>query len=230
MPLIEAAGTSVARIRPDSVKNSTPPERSWLSMSVSEPSWLFGKICRSNRPLVSALDRRRHFPGADVERMRVRQVVGEFVGEFGLLGSRDKRRAQAAQNRRCGRWSSIASVVKSPSRRLPNRFLFGFPRGSTLAAHWLFACFHRKYQAPVRTPFASLFERRLAGGPRSQNSLEAEGLCTNVWNLYGIKYSIIYLMRITDAWAGIEVIEPNCRQRPLKRGLRRSRNAATPSL
>ena len=29
MPLIEAAGTSVARIRPDSVKNSTPPERIW---------------------------------------------------------------------------------------------------------------------------------------------------------------------------------------------------------
>ena len=55
MPLIEAAGTSVARIRPDSVKNSTPPERTWLSMSVSEPSWLFGKICRSKRPLVSVL-------------------------------------------------------------------------------------------------------------------------------------------------------------------------------
>src|SRR5437879_8073593 len=55
MPLIDAAGTSVARIRPDSVKNSTPPERIWLSMSVSDPSWLLGKICRSNRPLVSAL-------------------------------------------------------------------------------------------------------------------------------------------------------------------------------
>ena len=55
MPLIEAAGTSVDRIRPDSVKNSTPPERSWLSMSVSEPSWLFGNIWMSKRPLVSAL-------------------------------------------------------------------------------------------------------------------------------------------------------------------------------
>ena len=55
MPLIEAAGTSVDRIRPDSVKNSTPPERIWLSMSVSEPSWLFGKIWMSTRPLVSAL-------------------------------------------------------------------------------------------------------------------------------------------------------------------------------
>src|ERR1700746_1877625 len=55
MPLIEAAGTSVDRIRPDNVKNSMPPERIWLSISVSDPSWLFGKICRSKRPLVSAL-------------------------------------------------------------------------------------------------------------------------------------------------------------------------------
>jgi hypothetical protein len=38
MPLIDAAGTSVARIYPESVKNSTPPERIWLSISVSEPS------------------------------------------------------------------------------------------------------------------------------------------------------------------------------------------------
>ena len=69
MPLIDAAGTSVARIRPDSVKNSTPPERTWLSMSVSEPSWLFGKIWMSNRPLVSALIAAGHLLGADVQRM-----------------------------------------------------------------------------------------------------------------------------------------------------------------
>src|SRR5947209_20255434 len=55
MPLIEAAGTKVDRISPDNVKNSMPPERIWLSMSVSEPSWLFGKTSRSNRPLVSDL-------------------------------------------------------------------------------------------------------------------------------------------------------------------------------
>src|SRR5215475_12432375 len=52
---MDAAGTRVDRIRPDSVKNSMPPERIWLSMSVSAPSWLFGKICSSKRPLVSAL-------------------------------------------------------------------------------------------------------------------------------------------------------------------------------
>ncbi|CKV08811.1 Uncharacterised protein [Mycobacterium tuberculosis] len=39
---------------PDSVKNSTPPARNWLSTSVSEPSWLFGKIWMSTWPLVSA--------------------------------------------------------------------------------------------------------------------------------------------------------------------------------
>ena len=100
MPLIEAAGTSVARIRPDSVKNSMPPERIWLSMSVSEPSWLFGKICRSKRPLVSALIAAAISLARDVQRMGVRQVVGIFVGEFGRLRPRHKRRADAAQNRR----------------------------------------------------------------------------------------------------------------------------------
>src|SRR5438270_7839621 len=56
-PLIEETGTSVERIRPDSVKNSVAPERNWLSISVSEPSWLFGKIWISTRPLVSCLMR-----------------------------------------------------------------------------------------------------------------------------------------------------------------------------
>ncbi len=99
MPLIEAAGTSVDRIRPDSVKNSMPPERIWLSMSVSEPSWLFGKICRSKRPFVSlliasAISFARTFIGCESG-----SIVGVFVGEFGLLGARDQRCAYAAQNR-----------------------------------------------------------------------------------------------------------------------------------
>src|SRR5580704_1316214 len=55
MPLIEAAGTSVDKMSPDSVKNSTPPERIWLSVSVSDPSWLDGKICISKRPPVCSL-------------------------------------------------------------------------------------------------------------------------------------------------------------------------------
>ena len=53
MPLIDATGTSVDRISPDSVKNSIAPERTWLSMSVSDPSWFDGKIWKTTRPLVS---------------------------------------------------------------------------------------------------------------------------------------------------------------------------------
>lgn len=55
MPLMEALGTSVERISGERVKNSMAPERSWLSMSVSPPSWLEGKILISTLPLVSAL-------------------------------------------------------------------------------------------------------------------------------------------------------------------------------
>ena len=99
MPLIEATGTSVARIRPDSVKNSTPPERTWLSMSVSEPSWLFGKIWMSTRPLVSALIAAAISLARDVQRMRDRQVVGVFVGELGGLGAGHMGRTDAAQDR-----------------------------------------------------------------------------------------------------------------------------------
>ena len=51
--MIDDAGTSVDRISPDKVKNSIPPERTWLSMSVSEPSWLLGKISIATRPLLS---------------------------------------------------------------------------------------------------------------------------------------------------------------------------------
>ncbi len=68
MPLIDAFGTRVERISGDIVKNSTLPERSWLNVSVSEPSWLVGKILRSNRPPVSvrsasAISRARMFIG-----------------------------------------------------------------------------------------------------------------------------------------------------------------------
>jgi len=41
MPLIDAAGTRVARIKPDRVKKSTPPERIWLDehLYVREQEW-----------------------------------------------------------------------------------------------------------------------------------------------------------------------------------------------
>ena len=91
MPLIEAFGTSVERISGERVKNSTPPERTWLSMSVSEPSWLFGKIWISTRPLVSCLILSAASFGAQVHRVRDRQVVGVFVGELGRLGAGSER-------------------------------------------------------------------------------------------------------------------------------------------
>ena len=53
MPLMDAGGTSVDRISPDRVMKSMPPARNWLSMSVSEPSWLAGNTRISTAPLVS---------------------------------------------------------------------------------------------------------------------------------------------------------------------------------
>ena len=57
MPLMAASGTSVDRIRPESVKNSTAPERTWPSTSVSAPSWLLGNSPISSAPFDSALMR-----------------------------------------------------------------------------------------------------------------------------------------------------------------------------
>jgi len=45
------------------------------------------------------LDRRRHLLGARVHGMRIGQIVGIFVGKFGRLRARDKRRANATQYR-----------------------------------------------------------------------------------------------------------------------------------
>ena len=49
------------------------------------------------------LDRSGHLPGTGIERMGIRQVIGELVGELGLLGSCHQRRTQAAEYRRGGR-------------------------------------------------------------------------------------------------------------------------------
>ena len=53
MLLIDDTGTTLASGDP-TVKMSMAPERTWLSMSVLPPSWLFGKIWMSTRPLVAA--------------------------------------------------------------------------------------------------------------------------------------------------------------------------------
>jgi len=57
MPLIETGGTRVDRIGPERVKNSSAPERSCDSESVSEPSWLLGNTWISSRPPELALMR-----------------------------------------------------------------------------------------------------------------------------------------------------------------------------
>ena len=49
---IAAIGTAFTIGEP-MVKMSIAPERTWLNMSVVEPSWLFGKISISSRPLVA---------------------------------------------------------------------------------------------------------------------------------------------------------------------------------
>lgn len=74
-PLIEATGTRVERIRPERVKNSSAPERSWLSMSVSEPSWLLGNTWISTLPPVFSLIR----VAASVVRMVSGCVTGELL-------------------------------------------------------------------------------------------------------------------------------------------------------
>ena len=89
MPLIDAAGTSVAKISPDSVKNSTPPDLIWLVR----------KDLQVEPAVGLGLERRRHFLGAGVHGMAVRKIIGVFVGKFGGLGPRHQRRADAAQNR-----------------------------------------------------------------------------------------------------------------------------------
>ena len=77
-PLMAASGTSVDRISPDSVKNSSAPERTWLSMSVSLPSWLLGKSWISSRPPVAALI----LSAASALRVFSGCVAGRFVASL----------------------------------------------------------------------------------------------------------------------------------------------------
>src|SRR3954463_3988702 len=52
--MMPETGTKVARIEPDRLKNSTLPLRTWVSRSVSEPSWLAGNSLISSRPPVAS--------------------------------------------------------------------------------------------------------------------------------------------------------------------------------
>src|SRR4051794_24362244 len=94
-----AGGTSVERVRPESVKNSMAPDRSWLSMSVSEPSWLFREQLDLDPAAGGLLDPVRRLLRAHVHRVRDRRVVGEFIGELGRIG---RAGADAEQRQRGG--------------------------------------------------------------------------------------------------------------------------------
>jgi hypothetical protein len=92
MPLIEAIGTKVDRMTVDRLKNSTPPERSWDSTSVSPPSWLFGNSSSSSAPLLSFLMR----SNACCRRMFNGWVSGRLVANLYLKSAAARARPVAS--------------------------------------------------------------------------------------------------------------------------------------
>ena len=125
MPLMDAAGTSVDRISPESVKNSTPPERIWFNVSVSEPNWLDGKICRSRRPSVSALmaaaiSRARTFIGWVSGRLFAYLYVHCGFWARAMLGAPTRRAAPAAD--------------PSASKRRRDKSIETFPQTAAIVA------------------------------------------------------------------------------------------------
>jgi hypothetical protein len=67
---------------------SSAPERTWLSMSVEPPSWLFGKIWMSTRPLVAA----RIASQASAARLLMGCVAGKSLPYFRLNSAASPRR------------------------------------------------------------------------------------------------------------------------------------------
>src|SRR3954462_7914071 len=134
MPLIEAAGTSVARIKPDSVKNSSAPERNWLSMSVSEPSWLFGNIWISTLPSLSlrmfaAASRMRIVSGCDSgELFAILNVYSAAPARVTRMTAGAKTRVAAVPCKRTRRLVGILAPERLTKRSsLPATFAAGFP-------------------------------------------------------------------------------------------------------
>jgi len=96
---MEAAGTRVARIRREREEfHATGAD---LAQHVGVGAKL---VVRKNLQVKTAiglcLDGSGHFARADVQGMRVREVVGVFVGKFRLLSPGDPGRAQCAQGDR----------------------------------------------------------------------------------------------------------------------------------
>ena len=77
------------------VKKSSAPERTWLSMSVEPPSALVGKIWMSTRPLVAA----RIASQASVARLLIGCVAGRSLPYFRLNSAGLRARADGSQCR-----------------------------------------------------------------------------------------------------------------------------------
>jgi hypothetical protein len=95
---------------PEIVKNSSAPERSWLSMSVSEPSWLFGKTWMSTLPslslrMLAAASRMRIDSGCDSG------VLFAILNVYSAAPARVTRRTAGARTR-------VAAVPCKRARRL----------------------------------------------------------------------------------------------------------------
>src|SRR5882672_114034 len=90
----------------DRLKNSTAPERSWDSTSVSPPSWLFANSSISSAPLLSRLmrseaSRRRMFSGC---------VNGTLVANLYLKSAAARARPLAS--------TSVAAAAPETTARL----------------------------------------------------------------------------------------------------------------
>jgi hypothetical protein len=118
-PLSEAFGTNVDRISGESMKKSTPPERSWLRTSVSAPSWLCGNTVISIRPSLCSL--MRSF--ASCTRMFDGWVRGWLLASLRLNSA-----AKAGRTRTSGAASAPAAAPSISERR------FSFMRSSFLVA------------------------------------------------------------------------------------------------
>src|SRR6516165_5709138 len=112
MPLIEAAGTSVERIRPDSVKNSTPPERIWLSVSVFRTQLAVGEDLKVKTAIGLLFYCGRHLPRLNVHRVRFWKIVRIFVSPLRLLSASDGRSGRGGNHRQ-----ACAGKQAAPSYR-----------------------------------------------------------------------------------------------------------------
>ena len=95
MPLMEASGTKVERMRPDRLNIWIAPVRNCDSMSVSPPSWLLGNTWISTRPPDCSRMRVDRLAQPDIHRMLRDVVVGVAPGELGRV-------AAPGQDAECG--------------------------------------------------------------------------------------------------------------------------------